>query len=279
VFIGGLYAIMEIVSIALGGSNPANQVHGLVNGRAAGHFLMHAVEVWIYYLAIEPYVRRIWPHMLIGLVRGFSGRWRDPAIGREVLIGVVAACILVAALTLLAAAESRLVAGTTTHQAHPLSLRIILSPGDYLSNMAHFVAWAVLAGFSFAGVVVIIRLLVRHPWASVAVAITVIAFLEFRGYYFRSGVGALWSATVYALALGACLVWLITRIGVLAAMVFMFVMIAMGLFGLAFDAWSTPYLASWLAILLALASYGFWVSLAGQPLFKDMLAQPQVTRS
>jgi hypothetical protein len=32
---------------------------------------------------------------------------------------------------------------------------------------------------------------------------------------------------------------------------------------------------SWLAILLALAAYGFWVSLAGQPLFKDMLAEPQ----
>ncbi len=30
-----------------------------------------------------------------------------------------------------------------------------------------------------------------------------------------------------------------------------------------------------LAILLALAAYGFWVSLAGQPLFKDMLAERQ----
>jgi hypothetical protein len=30
-----------------------------------------------------------------------------------------------------------------------------------------------------------------------------------------------------------------------------------------------------LATLLALAAYGFWVSLAGQPIFKDMLAEPQ----
>jgi hypothetical protein len=75
--------------------------------------------------------------------------------------------------------------------------------------------------------------------------------------------------------MGTCLVWLYTRIGVLAAMVFLFIMWSAGLFTIAFDAWSTPYLVSWLVILLALTAYGFWVSLAGQPLFKDMLAEPQ----
>jgi hypothetical protein len=80
---------------------------------------------------------------------------------------------------------------------------------------------------------------------------------------------------VYALGVGACLVWLYTRVGVLAAIVFFFVIRSMGLFALAFDAWSTPYLLSWLATLLAVAAYGFWVSLAGQSIFKDMLAEPQ----
>jgi hypothetical protein len=73
-------------------------------------------------------------------------------------------------------------------------------------------------------------------------------------------------------------VWLYTRIGVLAAMVFFFITFSAGLFMIAFDAWSTPYLVSWLVILLALAAYGFWVSLAGQPLFKDMLAEPNSAR-
>jgi hypothetical protein len=87
-----------------------------------------------------------------------------------------------------------------------------------------------------------------------------------------------WAAIAFAAGMGTCLVWLYTRIGVLAAMVFMFIMLSAGLFTIAFDAWSTPYLVSWLVILLALAAYGFWVSLAGQPLFKDMLAEPNSAR-
>ena len=42
-----------------------------------------------------------------------------------------------------------------------------------------------------------------------------------------------------------------------------------------FNAWFAPYGAADVAILLALAAYGFWVSLAGRPIFKDMLTEPQ----
>jgi hypothetical protein len=34
-----------------------------------------------------------------------------------------------------------------------------------------------------------------------------------------------------------------------------------------------------LAVVLLLALYGFWVSLAGQTIFKDMLAEPHVAGS
>jgi hypothetical protein len=54
---------------------------------------------------------------------------------------------------------------------------------------------------------------------------------------------------------------------------------SLAMFDLAFDAWSAPYLVAWIATLLGVAAYGFWVSLAGQPLFKDMLAEPQPART
>ena len=47
------------------------------------------------YLAIEPWVRRRLPHTLITWSRLLAGRWRDPLVGRDVLIGVAAGLMLV----------------------------------------------------------------------------------------------------------------------------------------------------------------------------------------
>jgi hypothetical protein len=273
-FVGGLYALMEVVAISVGGSDPVTRVVGLDNGRAAGHMLIHAFEAWVYYLAIEPYVRRIWPRMLIGLVRLLSGRWRDPAIGREVLIGLATACALVALLTLVAAGARQVVDGSTARLAHPVPLRIILSPGVYLSNQAHVIAWAVLSGVSSAGVVVLIRVLLRHALASACLSIAVLGFFEFPFYFLNAGF-SLSAAVVFAIAVAVSLVWLYSRVGVLSVMAFYLVMRSLALFGLAFDTWSTPYLVAWIATLLGVAAYGFWVSLAGRPIIKDMLAEPQ----
>ena len=41
------------------------------------------------YVALEPFVRRFWPHSLLGWSRLLSGRVRDARVGRETLIGVL----------------------------------------------------------------------------------------------------------------------------------------------------------------------------------------------
>jgi serine/threonine-protein kinase len=45
---------------------------------------------WLYYIALEPEVRRTWPHTLISWSRLLAGRLRDPLVGRDVLVGVTA---------------------------------------------------------------------------------------------------------------------------------------------------------------------------------------------
>ena len=42
---------------------------------------------YVFYLAIEPYARRLWPRMLVSWVRVLEGRFRDPLVGRDVLLG------------------------------------------------------------------------------------------------------------------------------------------------------------------------------------------------
>ncbi len=44
------------------------------------------------YLAFEPSVRRHWPYALVSWNRLLVGRWRDPLIGRDTLVGAIAGC-------------------------------------------------------------------------------------------------------------------------------------------------------------------------------------------
>jgi len=45
---------------------------------------------WVCYLALEPYVRRTWPDVLVSWVRLLEGRFHDPLVGRDVLLGLLA---------------------------------------------------------------------------------------------------------------------------------------------------------------------------------------------
>jgi len=50
--------------------------------------LFDAGYSWVLYLALEPYVRRIWPDHLVSWSRLFAGRWRDPLVARDLLVGL-----------------------------------------------------------------------------------------------------------------------------------------------------------------------------------------------
>jgi len=56
-------------------------------GLALARSLLYAAEVWIAYLAAEPYIRRWRPQTIIGWKRLLEGRWSDAAVGRDLLIG------------------------------------------------------------------------------------------------------------------------------------------------------------------------------------------------
>jgi len=53
-----------------------------------GKGLYEAAVVAVMYLALEPYFRKIWPRFLVSWVRVLDGRWRDPLVGRDLLVGV-----------------------------------------------------------------------------------------------------------------------------------------------------------------------------------------------
>ena len=58
-----------------------------------GEASARALIVWIFYIALEPGVRRNWPRSLIGWTRLLAGRFRDPMVGREILLGIAGGAI------------------------------------------------------------------------------------------------------------------------------------------------------------------------------------------
>ena len=47
---------------------------------------------WLDYLALEPFVRRRWPEAMISWTRLLGGRFADPLVARDILIGCAAGC-------------------------------------------------------------------------------------------------------------------------------------------------------------------------------------------
>ena len=54
-----------------------------------------AAIAWVSYFAVEPYVRRYWPQTMITWSRVLGGKFRDPLVGRDILIGGTCGILLV----------------------------------------------------------------------------------------------------------------------------------------------------------------------------------------
>ena len=65
---------------------------GCFTGRR-GVLLHQDVTLGLAYLGLEPFVRRRWPGRLVGWARLLAGRWQDPRVGRDVLIGAATGAV------------------------------------------------------------------------------------------------------------------------------------------------------------------------------------------
>jgi serine/threonine-protein kinase len=68
-------------------TNVLSEVGLIVDAVKASLFV--SVTLALFYLGLEPVIRRRWPQPLVSWSRLLAGRWRDPLVGRDVLIGVV----------------------------------------------------------------------------------------------------------------------------------------------------------------------------------------------
>jgi len=238
-------------------------------------FAMQRVGLaYVFYLAVEPYARRLWPRMLVSWVRVLEGRFRDPLVGRELLIGSAAGALI----ALLGRLSSWIPATLGGAPALP-----DLSHWTLESLRGTVPAFVALAGIHTEQLLEIIfpvttllifRLLLRRTWPAV-MATSLLAMVLF----FPDSGGAPGYAVGFALAL--TLSWLVLFRAGLLAFATMFCVTA-----LVEQMPLTPHPAGWylgamllaLAVIVAPALYGFWTSQAGRPLFRDEVLEPTVPR-
>lgn len=83
------FALCSVSAIVRAHHSPSASNEVIRIFSAAAYGALRALSLWIIYIALEPFVRRILPVSLVSWTRLLAGRWRDPAVGRDVLMGVV----------------------------------------------------------------------------------------------------------------------------------------------------------------------------------------------
>jgi serine/threonine-protein kinase len=234
--------------------------------RAFGSAAGYAVVCWLLYLAIEPYARRYWPHAIISWTRLLAGRFRDPLVGRDILTGCLSGVAVFVAI--LAVALLTPLAGLPPPTPSAGSSVDVLLGGRYVIGQL-FMAQTSIGIFIGAFVLLLLlRILLRRPWLANGAFCLVLLFV------FTDGFTAGYMDWIMGLIVVAIILVTMIRFGLLAFVVMALVVPLFAAFPTTLD-FSTWYAGVGLIgplAALALAGYGFWISLAGRPLFRDELA-------
>ncbi len=228
--------------------------------------------VWVFYIALEPYARRLWPEMLVSWVRLFGGRFRDPLVGRDLLVGTVLGVTLPVTSRL-----GRWVPGLL-HQA-PFPPETNLWGFESLRGFRH--TCAAMAGVHTDSVLgfmipivlfLVLRVLTRRTWVGLAI----VTGLGGIGFYPGSG-----SAIVFAgfFLINAVMVWIVLfRFGLLSVLMGMSIADQLTALPVTFDlsAWYAAAGLPSLLVIVALAAWAFRACVAGRPLFRDEILEAEV---
>ncbi len=220
--------------------------------------------IWVLYLALEPYVRRRWPGTLISWNRVLAGRWRDPVVGRDVLIGLLVGIVIV----LIGALGQHFIPNLSAFSVSPNPLLRTLSGARLaVSQFVFLVSGSPSFALALLFILFVLRLLVRRDSLAVGLFTLVNALPPLLTGDWKSAIGIGLVIGLLAAAL--------TRYGLVALASAYFVINALLNFPvtLNFSAWYAGTALLPLLAILALAAFSFYTSLGGQKLVAEKLLE------
>jgi hypothetical protein len=234
-----------------------------------------AVLVWLFYVALVPHVRRVWPSILIAwsrLVGRANVRLRDPQIGRAVLVGLVSGVTL----GLFRPLWVHLRAFLPELTPEPLmgNWSLVLGQRYALADLLGTTAFALFVCIGMLFILVVGFSLFRSRLAAMILIGALTAAHHFLPLSPESTGAAIAGAAMYVLAEGAVRVLVIVRFGLLAFVVAIFLQgVTYRTATTSWTAWHGQPGLIMLVIVALLAAYGFWAATEGRPLFGDAMAK------
>jgi serine/threonine-protein kinase len=215
--------------------------------------------MWLLYMALEPWVRRRWPQTLIAWSRLLSGQFRDPLVGRDILFGVMLGIAWILIFQFRYIPMMHLGAAPGLNSPHYL-----MGGREALGQWTRQIPISIMGTLQFFFLLLGLKLVLRKDWLAAIAFVALFAMP--RGL----------SSTYPAIALPAEI--LIYAIAVLIVFRFGLVPLACAIFTVNmlgsvpvsgdFSAWYTPTWILGLASIVALAGWGFYHSLGGEPIWR-----------
>jgi serine/threonine-protein kinase len=225
--------------------------------------------VGLMYLALEPILRRRWPHRIISWSRLLSGDFKDPLVGRDILIGAMLGGIL-----LLLRVSIQNFAGWIGMPPDMPNFPNFKSIGiTHLGDgLVMQFSTALYGTFLTTILLLFLTLLFRRQWLGIATGWVLLSTLA----VFGEGVGFFSSVTwIFNFLLVTLFVVCVLRFGVLttaAAIVFhhlwMFFPMTMNL-----TAWYAADFVVDFILLATIAIYAFRISIGGKRVFSNLLPE------
>jgi serine/threonine-protein kinase len=229
-------------------------------GRGAAASLLLATIVWLFYLALEPYVRRLRPQTLVSWTRLLAGGARDAIVGQEVLIGAVWGALLAMGAIVCFTIPQWL--GQPPPMPWPAAYETALGARGLLALafllLIHSIEIALAALLLF----LLVRLLLGHDrravWVYVLV-LTAIQAVELADDLSQ----ARWFAVPISLLIMGSYAWLLLRFGLVSAISGMYVLHVLQAFPLSTElgSWRGGPTVFVMVLLTAVAVFAFRTSL------------------
>ncbi len=240
---------------------PSLGTFGLFVLGASGAVFLGAL-FYIVYLAIEPFVRRHWPHAIISWSRLMSGRVRDVLVARDVLYGV----ILGVSWSLILEAQ---VLAMKHIGAEPdlFSYGFLLGPRQVINEVVTHAALSIQVTLVFFFLMFAFRVILRKPWLG---GLAFVAFWAVIRSYGEHHLAIIIPATIAIYGIAG---FVVLRFGFVALAVGIFTADLLGSIPITtnFSSWYIGGTLLVLFLIVAMAVWAAYTALAGQKLLKENL--------